>query len=89
MTTKVLHIRLDENIKNEASDTLAAMGLTISEAVRVFLTQVVAQKQIPFVIKSPNAETLDAMQEANDISRAQQTRFSSSEQLVTALEQNS
>ena len=62
MTTKVLHIRLDENIKNEASDTLAAMGLTISEAVRVFLTQVVAQKQIPFVIKSPNAETLDAMQ---------------------------
>ena len=32
MSTKVIHIRLDEAIKNEASDTLAFMGLTISEA---------------------------------------------------------
>ena len=86
MSSKVLHIRLDEDIKKEAADTLASMGLTVSEAVRVFLTQVVAQKQIPFEIKAPNAETLEAMNEANEIIKQKQARFSSGIELVKSLE---
>ena len=89
MSTKVLHIRLDEAIKNEASDTLASMGLTLSEAVRVFLTQVVAQKQIPFEIKAPNALTLAAMAEADSLVKTKRSRFESAGELVNALEQQS
>jgi len=87
MSSKVVHIRLDEEIKNEASETLASMGLTVSEAVRVFLSQVVAQKKIPFEIKSPNPTTLEAMTEADDMVLAKSARFSNSKEALNALEQ--
>ena len=38
----MVHVRVDEQIKTQAADTLATMGLTISDAVRVFLMRVVA-----------------------------------------------
>ena len=59
--TTMVHVRVDEQIKIQAADTLATMGLTISDAVRVFLMRVVADKQMPFAIKAPNAETRAAM----------------------------
>ena len=55
--TTMVHIRLDENVKAQATETLAAMGLSVSDAVRVFLTRVAAEKQLPFALKGPNAET--------------------------------
>ncbi len=59
--TTMVHIRLDENVKAQATETLAAMGLSVSDAVRVFLMRVVADKQLPFPLKVPNAETRAAM----------------------------
>jgi len=53
--TTMVHIRLDENVKAQATETLAAMGLSVSDAVRVFLMRVVAEKQLPFALKVPNA----------------------------------
>ena len=35
-TPTMVHVRVDENIKKEATETLAAMGLTVSDAVLVF-----------------------------------------------------
>lgn len=87
MSSKILHIRMDEEIKNEASETLASMGLTVSEAVRVFLTQVVAQKKIPFEIKTPTPETLEAMNEADQIIQAKTARFFNANELEISLEQ--
>lgn len=46
-----LSVRLDAKLKEEAERTLDALGLSISSAVRVFLTQVVAQQAMPFPIK--------------------------------------
>jgi addiction module RelB/DinJ family antitoxin len=40
---------------------LAAMGLSVSDAVHIFLMRVVAEKQMPFTLKGPNAETRTAM----------------------------
>ena len=54
-TTTMVHVRVDEQIKAQATETLAAMGLTVSDAVRVFLMRVVADKQMPFALKAPNA----------------------------------
>ena len=59
--TTMVHIRVDETLKTQAADTLAAMGLSLSDAVRVFLTRVVAEQRLPFELKAPNAETRAAL----------------------------
>ena len=89
VSTTMIHVRVDEQIKAQAADTLATMGLTISDAVRVFLMRVVADKQMPFAIKAPNAETRAAMAEADEIARARSARFTSADALFDDLEKNS
>jgi DNA-damage-inducible protein J len=54
MTTAMVHVRVDEKIKAQATEALAAMGLSVSDAVRVFLMRVVAEQQMPFALKVPN-----------------------------------
>jgi len=87
-TTTMVHIRLDENIKAQATETLAAMGLSVSDAVRVFLMRVVAEKQLPFALKVPNAETRAAMAEADAIVRTRRPRFTKAADLINDLEKN-
>lgn len=53
-TTTMVHVRVDENIKAQAAETLAAMGLTVSDAVRVFLTRIVMERQLPFALTAPS-----------------------------------
>jgi DNA-damage-inducible protein J len=62
--TEMVHVRVEKRIKTQAAKTLAAMGLSISDAVRVLLTRVAAEKALPFEVKVPNAATAAAMQEA-------------------------
>ena len=81
--TSMVHVRVDEHLKAQATETLAAMGLSVSDAVRVFLTRVVAEQQLPFALTAPNAETRAAMAEARTISKA---RFASAETLMVGLE---
>ena len=68
-TTAMVHVRVDETLKAQAADTLAAMGLSLSDAVRVFLTRVVAEQGLPFELKAPNAATRAALAEAEAIIR--------------------
>ena len=71
----MIHVRINERIKAEATETLAAMGpVSISAAVRVFLKPVVAEKQLPFELKVPNATTRRATQEADEIVRTKRAR---------------
>ncbi|HAT29371.1 MAG TPA: type II toxin-antitoxin system antitoxin, RelB/DinJ family [Janthinobacterium sp.] len=84
----MVHVRVDEEIKAQATETLAAMGLTISDAVRVFLMRVVADKQMPFALKVPNAETRAAMTEADEIARTRGARFDTVSDLFDELEKN-
>ena len=65
--TTMVHVRVDENVKAQAAETLASMGLTVSDAIRVFLTRVVADKELPFALKAPNATSRVAIAEANEI----------------------
>ena len=87
--TAMVHVRVDENIKAQATETLAAMGLTVSDAVRVFLMRVVADQQMPFALKAPNAETRAAMTEADEITRSRSARFATAAELLDDLEKNS
>ena len=85
-TSTMVHIRLDEQLKAQATDTLAAMGLSVSDAVRVFLTRIVADQQFPFALQVPNAETRAAMLEARKIGDAGKPRFASAKALLDGLE---
>lgn len=87
-TTTMVHVRVDEQIKAQATETLAAMGLSVSDAVRVFLMRVVADKQMPFALKVPNAETRAAMVEADEIARTGRARFDTAAELFDDLEKN-
>ncbi len=88
-TTTMVHVRVDEQIKAQATETLAAMGLSVSDAVRVFLMRVVAEKQLPFALKVPNVETRTAMAEADEIARTRRARFDTATELFDDLEKNS
>lgn len=88
MSTTMVHIRIDERMKTQATETLAAMGLSVSDAVRVFLTRVVAEQQLPFVLKVPNPETRAAMIEADAIAHERRARFASAADLFDDLEKD-
>ena len=60
----VVRARIDENIKEEATVVLAAMGLTVSDAFRIMLTRVAHDKALPFEPLVPNAITIEAMKQA-------------------------
>ena len=85
-TTTMVHVRVDEEIKAQATETLAAMGLSVSDAVRVFLMRVVAEQQMPFALKVPNTETRAALAEADTIARTRRTRFGTATELFDDLE---
>jgi len=74
--TTMLHVRVDEDTKERATAALEAMGLSVSEAVRVFLHRVAAEQAIPFPLKVPNAVTRPAMKEARSMSRPRWARAS-------------
>jgi DNA-damage-inducible protein J len=61
MSSTMVHVRIDETIKQQASETLQAMGLSLSDAVRVFLTRVVSDQKIPFELRVPNEHTQSSM----------------------------
>ena len=88
MTTAMVHVRVDEKIKAQATEALAAMGLSVSDAVRVFLMRVVAEQQMPFALKVPNAQTRTAMKEADEIALMRRARFGTAAELFDDLEKN-
>ena len=45
-----LNVRIDDNIKEKAENACAAMGLTMSSAISIFLTKVANEKRIPFEV---------------------------------------
>jgi DNA-damage-inducible protein J len=62
----MVHVRIDEQVKAQAAETLAAMGLSVSDAVRMMLVRVAAEKALPFDVRVPNAETVAAMRELDE-----------------------
>ena len=74
--------RIDGAVKEEASTVLAAMGLTISDAVRLMLTRVAHEHALPFDPLIPNEETIAAMKEAR---KGNLPSFATAEELMANL----
>ncbi len=64
MDDSVVRSRIDSNVKEEARLIFKQMGITLSDGIRLFLHQVIADRALPFVVKIPNRKTLDAMEAA-------------------------
>ena len=77
-TDSIVQARVDSDTKRRASRALQAMGLSVSDAIRLFLQRVADEKRLPFADSAPNATTVEAMQE---LEKGRGTRFSSAEKL--------
>jgi DNA-damage-inducible protein J len=77
--------RIEPELKENATRVLASCGLNVSDAVRLFLRQVVAQNGLPFEVKAPNALTRAAMEEADS---GKLPRFGSVQELFDDLEKD-
>jgi len=60
----VVRARIDERTKKEAAAVLKSVGLTVSDAFRMLLMRVAAEKRLPFEPLVPNAETVEALKAA-------------------------
>ena len=78
-----IRTRVTADLKNEAAQILNNCGLNVSEAVRLFLTQVVTHRGLPFEVKMPNATTIAAMKESRKLVSAKAQSFDS---LINELE---
>jgi DNA-damage-inducible protein J len=74
----VVRARIDAPTKDRATEALAAMGLSVSDAIRLLLVRVAADKELPFPVKVPNAATRKAMAE---LEQGKGKRFASAEEL--------
>ena len=67
--TSSIHIRVDPKIKKEVEKILKNLGMTSTEAINIYLKQIILNSGIPFEIKMPqySDEMLEAIKEADEI----------------------
>lgn len=90
MATVPTQVRIDADIKKQATDLFNNLGLDMSGAVNLFLHQCVLKGGLPFRVEMPrySQRTLDAMDEARRISRDPDVKgYTSMDELRKALEE--
>ncbi len=63
--TGMIRARIDPGLKDQAETILDKLGLNPSDAIRLFYTQITLNDGLPFPVKIPNAETIQAMKDAD------------------------
>jgi DNA-damage-inducible protein J len=63
--TRMMHARIDPKLKKSAERIFADIGISTTEAIRLFLKQVELYRGLPFPVSIPNEETVAAMLETN------------------------
>lgn len=86
--TDTLHVRVEPTVKQRAEQTLNDLGLSITEAINVFLNQVILNDGIPFEIRKPkfNKETVQAIEDVKNGKNLSKT-FNSVEEMFKELEE--
>lgn len=79
-----LSFLVNESVKNQAREVLESLGLNMTDAMRMFLVQVVNRQGIPFEIRGPNAETLKSMQAIK--SKQYSKPYNTAEEMFTDLD---
>ena len=74
----IVTARIDSETKERATEALRALGLSVSDAIRLLLVRVADEKRLPFSVQVPNSATIDAMEELEE---GKGRRFDSAEEL--------
>ena len=82
LANDTVRARIDSGTKSAATEALAAMGLSVSDAIRMMLRRIAEEKRLPFDVTVPNAESRAAMAE---LEAGKGKRFKSAEALFDDL----
>lgn len=69
----VVRARINEGVKDQASEVLDQLGLSVSDVIRITLTKVANEKRLPFDMYVPNTETAEILaksERGEDVNRA-------------------
>ena len=89
--TATINMRINPEIKSDAEAIFASLGMTLTEAINIFLHKAVMEGGLPFDVRQPryNAETEAAMREARDImaGKVKADSYESAAELFAALDE--
>jgi len=81
-TDSVVRARIDSDTKARATAALDAMGLSVSDVIRLLMLRIADEQRLPFSVQVPNAKTVKAMKE---LEAGQGKRFSNEQELFDDL----
>jgi DNA-damage-inducible protein J len=84
--SSMLHVRLEERLKDRGNAVLEAIGLTAADAVRLLYHRLIADQGFPLELKVPNAETRAAMAQAEQLLAERRLRFADADDMMASLE---
>jgi DNA-damage-inducible protein J len=64
MKTAAVHSRIDPEVKKTAEGILHRLGLSPTEAIRMFYTQITLRNGLPFEVEIPNEDTVEALEDS-------------------------
>jgi len=70
MKTATIHARIEPQVKNKAEGVLHSLGITPTEAIRIFYRQISLRNGLPFSVEIPNectAKTLEKSRKGEDV----------------------
>lgn len=86
--TANINVRIEPEVKQQAEDLFGSFGISVTDAINIFLRTSIMEGGFPFTIRKPrfNAETL-AMQEARDImsGKIQAKSYKTTDEFIQAL----
>jgi len=87
MANTNINIQIDSEIKKQAEQVFSEFGINMTTAINIFLRQAIRENGLPFQLKlpSPNAVTIEAINEGRDIIKKGKSRFSSADNMFDDL----
>lgn len=81
--TEMMHVRVPDRLKKDATRTLEQIGMTLPDALRLFMHRVVVEQALPLRLAVPNTVTRAALDASM---KARTSRFSTPQAMFDALE---
>lgn len=82
--TEMIRARVEPELKREAEDLFSALGLSTTEAITLFYRQVTLHQGLPFEVRIPNEETVEALEQARN--REGLTEYGSLDELRASID---
>ena len=62
--TEMIRVRVESELKSQAEEVFSELELSPTEAISLFYAQVTLHRGLPFAVRIPNAETIEALRQA-------------------------